>query len=219
MKIKGAIFDFDGTLFDSMFIWDTAGESYLTSVGVTPRQGVNEAVCALSLSQTASYFKREYALPMTTEQIENGINRMVEHFYYDEVQPKDGMRELVEALRAQGAKCVIATATDRHLIEAALRRCSMERYFDGIFTCTEVGHGKDEPDIFRACLKALGTDRDNTVVFEDALHAAATAKCDGFAVVGVYDKSERHRSEMKALCDCYITDPVHPDELRRFASD
>ena len=93
MKIKGAIFDFDGTLFDSMFIWDTAGETYLASIGVAPRPDVNEAVCALSLSQTASYFKSEYALEMTTAEIEDGINKMVRHFYYDLVQPKPGVRE------------------------------------------------------------------------------------------------------------------------------
>lgn len=62
MRIKGAIFDFDGTLFDSMYIWDTAGETYLASIGVTPRPGVNEAVCALSLSQTASYLRASMTL-------------------------------------------------------------------------------------------------------------------------------------------------------------
>ena len=56
MRIKGAIFDFDGTLFDSMYIWDTAGETYLASIGVAPRPGVNEAVCALSLEPDSVIF-------------------------------------------------------------------------------------------------------------------------------------------------------------------
>lgn len=104
MRIKGAIFDFDGTLFDSMYIWDTAGETYLASIGVTPRPGVNEAVCALSLSQTASYFKSEYDLEMTTAEIEEGINKMVRHFYYDLVQPKPGVREFLDLLQCNGVK-------------------------------------------------------------------------------------------------------------------
>lgn len=104
MRIKGAIFDFDGTLFDSMYIWDTAGETYLASIGVAPRPGVNEAVCALSLSQTASYFKSEYDLEMTTAEIEEGINKMVRHFYYDLVQPKPGVREFLDLLQWQRRK-------------------------------------------------------------------------------------------------------------------
>lgn len=187
MRIKGAIFDFDGTLFDSMYIWDTAGETYLASIGVTPRPGVNEAVCALSLSQTASYFKSEYDLEMTTAEIEEGINKMVRHFYYDLVQPKPGVREFLDLLQCNGVKMAVATASEHDHVLAALRRCDMEKYFDGILTCAEVGSGKDEPEIFRACLNALGTAKSETAVFEDAIHAARTAKRDGFVIVGVYD--------------------------------
>ena len=190
MRIKGAIFDFDGTLFDSMYIWDTAGETYLASIGVTPRPGVNEAVCALSLSQTASYFKSEYDLEMTTAEIKEGINKMVRHFYYDLVQPKPGVREFLDLLQGSG-----------------------------ILTCAEVGSGKDEPEIFRACLNALGTAKSETAVFEDAIHAARTAKRDGFVLVGVYDKSEKRAEELKALSDCYITDFCKPETFLCFASD
>lgn len=219
MRIKGAIFDFDGTLFDSMYIWDTAGETYLASIGVAPRPGVNEAVCALSLSQTASYFKSEYDLEMTTAEIEEGINKMVRHFYYDLVQPKPGVREFLDLLQCNGVKRAVATASEHDHVLAALRRCDMEKYFDGILTCAEVGSGKDEPEIFRACLNALGTAKSETAVFEDAIHAARTAKRDGFVIVGVYDKSEKRAEELKALSDCYITDFCKPETFLCFASD
>ena len=99
----------------------------------------------------------------------------------------------------------IATATDRYLIEAALRRCGIENLFDAIFTCSEVGHGKDEPVIFRRAMEHFGAQRGSTVVFEDAIHAIETAKKDGFTVAAVFDESEKRQDEVRALADCYIT--------------
>lgn len=98
----------------------------------------------------------------------------------------------------------IATATDRYQIEAALKRCGMEKYFSEIFTCTEVGHGKDEPVIFRKAMEHLKTDRTCTAVFEDAYHALRTAKDDGFFTVAVYDSHETHRDEMRSEADIFL---------------
>ena len=95
--------------------------------------------------------------------------------------------------------------TDRYLIEAALRRCGIEALFDAIFTCSEVGHGKDEPVIFRRAMEHFGAQRGSTVVFEDAIHAVETAKKDGFTVAAVFDESEKRQDEVRALADCYIT--------------
>ena len=156
---------------------------------------------------------------MTTAEIEEGINKMVRHFYYDLVQPKPGVREFLDLLQCNGVKRAVATASEHDHVLAALRRCDMEKYFDGILTCAEVGSGKDEPEIFRACLNALGTAKSETAVFEDAIHAARTAKRDGFVIVGVYDKSEKRAEELKALSDCYITDFCKPETFRCFASD
>lgn len=105
-----------------------------------------------------------------------GIDRIIEHFYRDEVQPKPGVVPFLKELRAKGVDVCIATATDRYLIEAALRRCGIENLFDAIFTCSEVGHGKDEPVIFRRAMEHFGAQRGSTVVFEDAIHAVETAK-------------------------------------------
>ena len=95
--------------------------------------------------------------------------------------------------------------TDRYLIESALRRCGIENLFDAIFTCSEVGHGKDEPVIFRRAMEHFGAQRGSTVVFEDAIHAVETAKKDGFTVAAVFDESEKRQDEVRALADCYIT--------------
>ncbi len=218
MKIDCAVFDFDGTLFDSMFIWDIAGGMYLRSIGAEPKPSLREDVKALSLYQTACYFRKEYALSLSVEEIMAGINRTVEHFYTDEVLPKPGVTGFLGQLKKAGIRTCIATASDRYQIEAALRRCSMERYFDAVFTCSEVGHGKDEPVIFRTAMDYFGAGRSGTIVFEDAIHAAKTAKADGFAVAAVFDASEKRQDELRALADIYLSDFEHTEEFWKFAS-
>ena len=218
MSLKCCIFDFDGTLFDSMFIWDQAGELYLRGLGKTPLPSTAEDLRTMSLRQAAQYFQTTYALPFPVEEIMEGINRTVEAFYFHDALPKPGVTALLEQLRQAGVAMGIATATDRYQIEAALRRCGLEHYFDAIFTCSEVGHGKERPEIYRMALEHLGADRGSCVVFEDALHAVKTAKADGFPVVAVYDASEPRQDQLIALADCYLTDFSHPEDFWKFAA-
>lgn len=204
MKLKGAIFDFDGTLFDSMSIWDTAGEDYLRSIGYEPREGLRETLSTMSLHQAARYMREAYALPMSDREIMDGINKTVEDFYFYSAQPKPGVPEFLRKLQDEGVKMCVATATDRYQIEAALQRCRLDGCFEEIFTCTAVGHGKDEPQIFEAALEYLGTTKEETLVFEDAFHAVQTAKAAGFRVAAVYDAHEPRQAEVRALADFYL---------------
>ena len=165
---------------------------------------MRETVRNMSMTQSAEYIKAEYGLELSVEEIIAGIDKTVEHYYMDVVQPKPGIPELLEQLKNAGAGLCIATATDRYLIEAALERCGLLRFFDIIFTCSEAGAGKDEPLIFRKAMEHFGADRENTVVFEDALYAAKTAKADGFKVVAVYDNSEKDQAELKRIADLYL---------------
>ena len=112
----------------------------------------------------------------------------------------------------------IATATDRYQVEAALQRCKMRHFFSEIFTCTEVGSGKDRPDIFRKAMDHLQTDRSNTAVVEDAYHAAFTAKQDSFMVVGVYDSYESRQQELLQFADVFLPDYLHLNNFWKFAS-
>ena len=218
MKIKCAIFDFDGTLFDSMFIWESVGEIYLRSLGKEPKPSLREYVRALSLYQSACYFRKEYDLPLSEEQIMSGINKTIEHFYINEVMPKPYVTEFLDEMKQKGIPMCIATASDRYQIEAALSRCGMSHYFDAIFTCSEVGYGKDEPVIFRKAMEYFNSDRSSSIIFEDALHAIKTAKNDGFTVVSVFDDSEKRQDEICALSDCYIRDFEHTEDFWKFAS-
>ena len=216
MRIRGAIFDVDGTLLDSMFIWDTIGETYLRSIGYEPKENLNEVFKNMSLRQAARYYQTEYGVKLGIDEIMDGVNAMLERYYCFEVPLKPGVEELLELLRASGAKLCIATATDRYLVEAALKRCEVLSYFGRIFTCNEVGHGKDEPDIFETARRFLGTEKSETVVFDDALYAIKTAKEAGFPVAAVCDSHEKNQEEIRVLSDVYLKDLTQLDKLQKF---
>ncbi|MBQ4045990.1 MAG: HAD family phosphatase [Lachnospiraceae bacterium] len=219
MSIKFAIFDFDGTLYDTMYIWDLVGETYIRSIGLEPRPSLREDVRAMSLYQSACYLQKEYGVNLSVDQIIKGINQTIETFYINQVQPKAHAGEFLDQLRCAGIRMCIATATDRYLIEAALKRCGLDEYFEAIFTCSEVGQGKDQPDIFRRAMEYFAAERNECVVFEDAIHAAQTAKRDGFILAAVYDSSEVRQEELRQLADCYIADYSHAEEFWKLAAE
>ena len=206
MKIKGAIFDLDGVLLDSMFIWDTLGETYLKSQGIKPRDDVRETLRPMSLFQAAEYFRDEYGIIDSVQAIIDEINCLVEHFYFELVETKPGVIDFLDKLKKNNVKMCITTATDRFMVDAALKRNGIEHYFDKVFTCTEVGHGKDEPDIYYQALDFLSLKKREVFVFEDAFYAIKTAKKAEFSVVAVNDSTAQgQQNEIEKLADVYIT--------------
>ncbi|MGN0335571.1 MAG: HAD family hydrolase [Lachnospiraceae bacterium] len=204
MKLEGAVFDLDGTLLDSMGIWDSVGERYLLSNGIVPKENLKAEIREMSLKQAAQYLIRIYGIPKSAEEICGDVNRMIEKFYREEASLKAGVRDFVEMLAENQVGMCIATATDRYLVEAALTRCGIRKYFSEIFTCSDVGHGKDEPVIFERAWKSLGTEKEKTWIFEDAVHALRTAKDAGFVTVGVFDRFEEDQKTVRSLSDVYI---------------
>lgn len=216
MRIRGAIFDVDGTLLDSMSIWDTIGETYLRSIGYEPRENLNEVFQNMSLQQAAHYYQTKYGVTLSVAEIINGVNAMLEQYYRFEVLLKPGAAKLLAQLQENHIKMCIATATDRYLVEAALKRCGVLSCFCEIFTCNEVGHGKDEPYIFETALHFLGTEKAETIVFDDALYALQTAKEAGFLVAAVYDCHEKAQDEIRALSDIYLEELTQLYKLREY---
>ena len=204
--IKGAIFDMDGTLIDSMFIWDTFGEDYLKTFGIQPKENLTEVFKTFTLEQAANYYRDNYGIRLSVSEIVEGINNMVAEIYRTKVALKPGIDDFLKRMQHSGVKMCVATVTDRPVAEEVLKRLNIYEYFSAIFTCGEVGCNKETPDIYRKALKHLGTEKSETVVFEDVLHALKTAKEDGFKVAAVYDSHEPEQVEMKEIADYYITD-------------
>lgn len=204
MEIKGAVFDLDGTLLNTMSIWHTIGEDYLLSRGIMPRENLAVAFKDLSFYQAACYYQSEYGLIESTAEIIAGVTRLMESTYLDQAAPKDGVEAVLSRFQSQGIKMCVTTANEKPLAEAALEHCGLLHYFFKVLTCGEIGHGKDEPQIYEAARSLLGTKKENTYVFEDALYAVRSAKDAGYPVIGIYDPSEDCPEEVKNSADYYI---------------
>ena len=202
--LTGAIFDFDGTLLDSMFIWDTIGEDYLRTLGKEPHEDLKETFMTLTLEEAAEYYREHYKVTLSVTEIVDSINAMVEGIYRTKVTLKPSVTDYLRLLKERGVKMCVATVTDRYLVEDTLERLGILHYFSEIFTCAEIGYGKDKPIIYQKALEHLGTAKEETFVFEDSLFALETAKADGFPTIGVYDMHESRQEEMKRLADCYV---------------
>ncbi len=203
--IKGAVFDADGTLIDSMPMWMNFASGTVRSAGIEPEERLDYKIRYFNLHQTFEYLSKQYPALGTPEDVEKLCMERTANFYRNEVKLKPGVAELLATLHASGVKMHIATATFRSLIVPALENLGVYSMFDGIITCAEVGAGKDKPDVFLAAEKNLGVDRDDIWVFEDAMHAMTTAKNCGYKVCGVYDATEAdHVEEIKAICDIYV---------------
>ena len=204
--IKGAIFDLDGTLIDSMFIYDNMAHEMLNEQGIVAPPDIQQKLRRMTLVQMAEYTKTEFGLAESVEEIIRAVVNRIMDFYTHEVKTKSGVPEMLEALHQRGVKMCIVTVSERPVVEAALRRNDILKFFDRIITCGEIGHDKNQPDIYRAALEFLGTDKSETVVFEDEYHTIQTAKNDGFTVFGVAEKTVPEQAEIQSLCDLYIDD-------------
>lgn len=206
--IKGAIFDMDGVLLDSMPMWDHAGEMYLAGQGIKAEPNLEKVLFTMTMQKGAEYIRDHYGLALSPEEIIEGMNETVRNFYANEVEPKAGVRDFLKLLKRYDIPVTVATSTDRCHVEAALSRNGLMKYIDSIFTCSEVGVGKAaSPKIYELAAEFMGTDIGGSYVFEDAYHAAETAQNAGFTVVGLYDESSKDRqADLKAHCEYYYSD-------------
>ena len=204
-KIRGAIFDADGTLLNSMHIWHELGARYLKSLGLVPEKNLAAVLYPMSLEQSSAYLQKNYSIKNSVQEIRAGILKIIEDFYFHEVELKPGVKIFLEALNEKNIPMVIATSGDRELLNAALERNEIKKFFSGVFTCSELGTDKRDSKIFLICSEFLNLSPEVTAVFEDSFYAIATAKAAGFITFGVEDESNLNdREKISGLADFYI---------------
>lgn len=205
MAIRGAIFDMDGTLTESMHLWIEIGRRYLEGLGykVSPEQ--NHEMTRMLLEPMALYMQDEFGLAKSQEQIIAEINRIVEPGYFEDVAVKPTVVESLEAMQERGIRMCVATATDRHLTEACLKRNGIDRFFSAIFTCGEEHCNKRTSQIYDKARAHLGTSPEETYIFEDTYVSILGAKQSGCRIVALEDRwSEKKRDLIKETADVYV---------------
>lgn len=203
--IKGAIFDMDGTLIDSMWVWQKIDIEYLSKRNITLPNNLKESIEHMSFSDTAIYFKNKFNLSDSPEDIQKEWLNMALSHYSNDVKLKPGAYEFLSLLKSKNIKIALATSNFHLLIEAALKKNNIYNFFDSISTTDEVKRGKDFPDIYLLSAQKLNLPPEKCVVFEDILSAVKGAKAAGMTVVGVHDLySEYQKDDILNYADFYI---------------
>ena len=174
--IKGAIFDVDGTLLDSMGIWKDVGDALSEQHRHRGRTGSWKYIIYNEYSGRCAICKEHYHLSQETDEIEQNVLDIISDYYKETAPLKSGAVELLEKLRNSNIPMTIASSNNKKEIEMAFERLEIAKYFDRIFTCEEAGAGKTKPDIYLQAAEYLGTRPEETLVFEDVIHAVRTAK-------------------------------------------
>jgi len=206
-NVKAAIFDLDGTLIDSMWIWEQIDTDYLSSKGFKQPENLKDEINHLSFQETAVYFKKRFNLDDPIETILKTWHDLAFTHYSNDVTLKKGVIPFLDYLKNSGIKIGLATSNHISLLEAALKCTGIYEYFDSITTTDEVAKGKNNPDVYLLAASKLGAIPKECIVFEDILEAVRGAKLAKMKVVAMHDKYANYQKHaLMSMADKYIYD-------------
>jgi HAD superfamily hydrolase (TIGR01509 family) len=200
-----AIFDLDGTLLDSLNVWEQVDIDFLKKRGLPLARDYTEAVSAMSFEEAARYTIERFGLKETEEELMREWNEMVAHEYAHRIKLKPGARECLQFLQKQNFKLGVATALPKELYVPALQNNGILDDFHVFASVTETKRGKGFPDIYLLCARRLGIPPEKCLVFEDVLPGLQGAKAAGMGAIGVFDKcSNLSEQDALSVADGYI---------------
>ncbi len=207
-NIEAIIFDIDGTLIDSMWIWENIDELFLEKYNLVQPEGFHEGMEGKSYSETAQYFLDLFpSLPHTREELEQEWYDMAYEIYTTQMELKKGAYEFITTMYEKGMKLGIATSNNKELAEGMLKNNKVFEYMGSIWTSGEAGAGKPNPAVYLNVAKDLGVAPEKCLVFEDVSNGILAGKNAGMKVCAVDDKFSRNQEKKKRqLADYYIQD-------------
>ena len=210
--MRYAIFDFDGTLIDSMTMWRNVGKTFLEKNNLPPLKYQKKLRNDTWEVEFLKEVNAQLGLDISREFFFNWFSEYVMDSYRNQLDLKPTAYEFLEKLYNDGVKMCICSSTHRFMMEPALQRLDLLKFFEFTCHCNEFGKEKNQPDIYLHCMKKLGAENPAEVaVFEDALYALKTVSDAGFYTVGVYDVTENNTEEVAKHCHQYIKDYTQID--------
>lgn len=204
-QYDAVIFDLDGTLIDSMWLWHTIDIEYLNRFGLKPPKDLSSAIEGMSYTETAIYFKERFNISDSVEKIKEDWDNMSHDMYCTQVSLKAGVKWFLDYLKNKKIKMAIATSNRYSLAIDVLKAKGISEYFETIITSGMVGQGKPNPDVYLEAAKQLNVSTDKCIVFEDVVQGIMAGKNAGMKVVAVYDEaSSKTTEEKKRLADYYV---------------
>lgn len=204
-NIDAVLFDLDGTLVDSMWMWKQIDIEYLGKFGIPLPDTLQNEIEGMSFTETAHYFKKRFPIPDSIEQIKEDWNNMAWEKYSKEVPLKEGVREFLDYCKEKGKKLGIATSNSIELVSNIIKVHGLTDYFDVVKTGCEVAQGKPAPDIYLAAAEDLGVETHKCLVFEDLVAGIKAGLSAGMKVCAIEDEYSLYQTESKKeLADYYI---------------
>lgn len=196
-KYKAVIFDMDGTLIDSMWIWPKLDEDFFEQEQIPMPDTLQKDIEGYSMQETAEYFVKTFPISYSVPELMELWNDMAAYQYAHEVPYKDGAFRFLQELKARGVKTGIATSNSRELVELVDKKLHFSQYIDTIVTAKEVPKGKPDPDIYLTVAKQLQVAPKDCLVFEDVPNGLLAAKRAGMDTCAVSDDFSRDMEEEK----------------------
>ena len=199
------IFDFDGTLVDSMPCWSEKMLNILNKNQVSYPADIIKQITPLGDLGTAKYFQEVLGVQLSIEEMIAQMDEYALPKYRDVIGLKDGVREYLCQLKNSGCSLNVLTASPHKMVDACLQRLGVYDWFENVWSCDDFGTTKSNPQIYLDAVARIGSRVEDTVFFDDNINAVKTAAQAGLYTVGVFDESGADfAEELKSVADVYI---------------